>query len=344
MPIAAVHDSRPIDRSTPPGALSAPLEHRDEGNGDDMAILTWLHTAYGDKLIKGIRAGLPGEDIREHPDAGNPDDIDIVCIFRMQQGFLKPYKNLKLVSATGAGVDHYLLDPDFPRHVPLVRVVDADFGARMADYVLCWVLFHHREGPHFLANQKTHTWAYKPIRSAREVRVGVMGLGQMGEPTVKRLAYLGYTVSGWARSRHTIEGVRCYAGNAELGEFLQNTEILVNLLPLTAETRGILCKKTFDQLPKDSVVITAARGGHLIEKDIIEALDSGRLRYATIDAFPKEPLPPEHPLWDHPKVFVTPHCSSTASAETIINTFVDNVKRFRAGRPLLNVVDYTKGY
>lgn len=309
-----------------------------------MAILTWLHTVYGDKLINGIRAGLPGEDVREYPNIGNPDDIDICIIFRMPNGFLKPFKNLKLISTTGAGIDHYLLDPDLPRHIPMVRVVDADFGARMAEYVLAWVLAHHREMPHFLANQKTHTWAYKPIRSSFEVKVGVMGLGQMGTPTVERLAYLGYTVSGWSKSRHDIKGVKCYAGKEEFAEFLGGLEILVNLLPLTAETRGILCKSTFDRVPKDSILITAARGGHLIEKDLIEALDSGRLRYATVDAFPKEPLPPDNPLWDHPKVFVTPHCSSTPSPETIVNAFVDNVKRFRSGRPLNNPVDHTKGY
>jgi len=309
-----------------------------------MAILTWLHTVYGDKLINGIRAGLPGEEIRVHPDVGNPDDIDICIIFRMPHGYLKPFKNLKLISSTGAGIDHYLLDPDLPRHIPMVRVVDADFGARMAEYVLSWVLAYHREIPHFLANQKTHTWAYKPIRSAHEVRVGVMGLGQMGTPTVERLAYLGYATSGWAKSKHEIKGVKCYAGWDEFPRFLGDLEILVNLLPLTNETRGILSKTTFDQMPKDSVMITAARGGHLIEQDLIEALDSGRLRHATVDAFPKEPLPKDHPLWDHPKVFVTPHCSSTPSPETIVNAFVENVRRFRSGRPLLNQVDHAKGY
>jgi glyoxylate/hydroxypyruvate reductase A len=309
-----------------------------------MAILTWLHTVYGDKLINGIRAGLPNEEIREYPNIGNPDDIDVCIIFRMPHGFLKPFKNLKMISTTGAGIDHYLLDPDLPRDIPLVRVVDADFGARMADYVLSWVLAYHREIPHFLANQKTHSWAYKPIRSANEVSVGVMGLGQMGTPTVDRLAYLGYRVSGWAKSQHQIKGAKCYAGEGGFTDFLKGTEILVNLLPLTKDTAGILCKSTFDRLPDGSIVITAARGGHLIEKDLIEALDNGRLRYATVDAFPKEPLPPDHPLWDHPKVFVTPHCSSTPSPETIVSAFVENVRRFRAGESLLNPVDHVKGY
>ncbi len=309
-----------------------------------MAILCWLHNVYGDKLIKGIRAGLPEEDIREYPDVGNVEDIDICIIFRMPPGYLKPFKNLKMISTTGAGIDHYLLDPDLPRHIPMVRVLDGDFAARMADYVLTWVTFHHREVAHFQAAQRRHEWAYKPIRSAADVRVGVMGLGQMGGLTAKRLASLGYSVSGWARSPHTIDGVPCYAGAKELPHFLSNVEILVNLLPLTAETRNILSKSTYDHLPDGSIVISAGRGGHLNETDTLAALESGKLRAATLDAFPKEPLPEAHPFWDHPKVNVTPHCSSTPSPETIVNAFVENVRRFRSGRPLLNVVDFLKGY
>jgi glyoxylate/hydroxypyruvate reductase A len=309
-----------------------------------MAILCRLHTAYGDDLINGIRRALPDEDIRGWPAVGDPDDIDICIVFRMSRGFLRPFRNLKLISSTGAGVDHFLLDPDLPRHVPLVRIIDADFAARMADYVLCWVLFHHREVAHFLAAQREARWAYKPMRSAHEVSVGVMGLGQMGRPTCERLAYLGYRVRAWSRARHSIPGVSGFAGPDEFGSFLAETEILVNLLALTAETRGILCSATFDRLPKGAVLISPARGGHLMEADLLAALDSGRLRAATIDAFPTEPLPEDHPFWRHPGLFVTPHCSSTASLATIVHSFAENVRRLRAGEALLNQVDLSRGY
>jgi glyoxylate/hydroxypyruvate reductase A len=309
-----------------------------------MAILCRLHHVYGDQLINGIRAKLTNEEIREYPAVDNATDIDVAIIFRMERGFLNGFPNLKMISTTGAGVDHFLLDPDLPRHVPLVRVLDADFGARMADYVLTWILFYHREVAHFQAAQRKHEWAYKPIRSASEVKVSIMGLGQMGGLLARRLAYLGYTVNGWARSRYTIDGVSCYAGFEEFGQFLADTEILVNLLPLTTETRGILSKSTFDRLPAGSILISAGRGGHLIESDLMNALDSGQLRAATIDAFPVEPLPEAHPLWVHPNISVTPHCSSTPSAETIIDAFVENVRRLRAGDPLLNQVNYEKGY
>ena len=309
-----------------------------------MTILARLHTAYGNDLIDGIRAALPGETVHEWPETGDPQAVDICIVFRMEPGFLRPFPNLKLISATGAGFDHFLLDPELPRHVPLVRIVDDDFAARMADYVLCWVLFHHRDVAHFLAAQRDHRWDYKPMRSAHELRVGVMGLGQMGTLTCQRLAALGYPVHAWSRTLHDLPGVTCHAGMDGLDGFLDGTEILVNLLPLTAQTRGILGKSCFDRLPFGAVLIHCARGGHLVEADLLAALDSGQLRAATVDAFPKEPLPPDHPLWARPNVYVTPHCSSTASLETIVSTFAENVRRFRAGQPLLNQVDHTQGY
>jgi glyoxylate/hydroxypyruvate reductase len=326
-----------VGAAFPPGRLE--IKGR-----DPMAILCLLHQAYGKKLIGAIREALPDEDIREWPEAGDPAEIDICMIFRMTPGFLKPYPNLKLISATGAGVDHYLLDPDFPRHLPLVRVVDQSFAARMADYVTSWVMFHHRDIAHYLEAQKRREWAFKVMRPAGDVTIGVMGLGQMGALTATRLASLGYDVRGWSRRPHEIDGVTCYAGEAGFGPFLAETEILINLLPLTSQTRGILATPTFAQMPQGGVLISAGRGGHMIEADIMAALDSGQLRAATIDAFQAEPLPADHPFWAQPGMYVTPHCSSTASLETIVDNFTDNVRRFREGRPLMNLVDYEQGY
>lgn len=309
-----------------------------------MAILCRLHDAYGPALLDGIRAALPQEEIRVWPDVGDPDEIDVCIVFRMPPGFLAPFRNLKLISATGAGIDHFLLDPALPRHVPLVRVIDAEFAARMADYVLCWVLFHHREVARYLAAQQERRWAYRPMRSAHAVSVGVMGLGQMGRTACERLAGLGYQVSAWARRQHAVPGVACHAGPEDFPAFLAGTEILVNLLALTPATAGILRRATFDQLPRGGVLISAARGGHLVEADLLEALRIGQLRAATVDAFPTEPLPADSPLWTQPGLYVTPHCSSTASLETAVNGFADNVRRLRQGLPLRNRVDLDAGY
>ncbi|WP_158745804.1 glyoxylate/hydroxypyruvate reductase A [Acidisphaera sp. L21] len=309
-----------------------------------MAVLCLLHRAYGDDLMNGIRAGLPGEDIREWPDVRDPADIDICVIFRMQPGFLAPYPNLRLISSTGAGIDHYLSDPSLPRDIPLVRVVDPDSGARMAEYTLCWVLFHHRDVAFFQAAQARGEWAYKQMRSASSVRVGVMGLGHMGASACERLVATGYQVAGWSRGPKSLPGVENFHGPNGFEAFLARTEILVNLLPLTAETKGILCRRTFDAMPRGSVVISAGRGAHLLEADLQAALADGQLRAATIDAFPKEPLPADSPLWTTPNLHITPHCSSTASLETTVGVITGNIRRFRAGEPLLNLVDYSKGY
>ncbi|MGE0718296.1 MAG: 2-hydroxyacid dehydrogenase [Alphaproteobacteria bacterium] len=309
-----------------------------------MAIFIRLHNAYGDRLAREITAGLAGEELRWWPDPGNPEDIDIAVIWRMPHGFLKPFRNLKLIVGTGAGIDHFLLDPDLPRHVPMVRVMGEDFGRRMADYIACWTLFHHRDIAHFLAAQRAHEWAYRTMRSTHEVSVGVMGLGQMGATACRHLVNLGYAVRGWSRTPKAIDGVTCFAGPDGFRDFLAGTEILVNLLPLTPETANILSAPTFAHLPDGAVLISAGRGGHLVEADVLAALASGRLRAATIDAFPREPLPDDHPFWDHPGVYVTPHASGTASLETIVHSVVENVRRLRAGEPLFNLVDIEKGY
>ena len=310
-----------------------------------MAILCWLHKVYGSALIAGIRAALPDEEVREWPEAGDPGDIEICMIHRKPPGFLKPFPNLRLLSSTGAGIDNYLLDRDDLRPgVRLVRIVDGDFAARMADYVLAWTLFHHREIARFLAAQRERRWTYRLMRSAREVRVGVMGLGQMGRLSAERLAAVGYDTAAWSRTARSVPGVECHAGREGFGPFLARTEILVNLLPLTDETRGILSSATFARMPPGGVVISAGRGGHLVVADIVQALDQGQLRAATVDAFPVEPLPQDSPLWDRPDFFVTPHSSSTASLDTIVGAFAENVRRFRAGRPLLHEVDIAAGY
>jgi glyoxylate/hydroxypyruvate reductase A len=309
-----------------------------------MAILCGLHQVYGNDLTDRIRGLLPGEEIRDAVDAGDPLEVDICMVFRMPPGYLAPFRNLRMISATGAGVDHYLLDPQLPTDIPLVRVVDEDFAAMMADYVLSWVLFHHRRLGDLIASQRRHEWRFPPLRPAAEMVVGVMGLGQMGALAARRLVAQGYAVCGWARSSHAIQGVSCFAGADEFADFLERSEILVNLLPLTAATRGILCRRTFEMMPPEAVVISAGRGGHLVTDDLCAALDSGRLRAATLDAFAQEPLPPDDPLWDQRHLYVTPHCSSTATLSTIAAAFAENVRRLRAGAPLLNRVDHARGY
>jgi glyoxylate/hydroxypyruvate reductase A len=179
---------------------------------------------------------------------------------------------------------------------------------------------------------------------AADMRIGIMGLGQLGKDAAKKLSYLGFPVTGWSQTPKDIEGVKCLAGEEVLDDFLSQTRILICMLPLTPKTKGILNQKTFDKLPAGAYVINVARGQHLIEKDLLAALDSEQLAGACLDVFAVEPLPEDHPFWRHPKIIVTPHISSLTNPKAVAPQIIENYQRTKTGRPLLNVVDMQRGY
>ncbi len=276
-----------------------------------MAILAWLHNAYGRDLIDGIRAALPDEDIREWPEAGDPDGDRHLHRLPHAAGLPGSRSAIwQLMSATGAGIDHYLLDPDFPRGIRMVRVVDHDFASRMTDYVLAWTLFHHRDVAHFLAAQKRREWAYKIMRSARDVRVGVMGLGQMGRLAAERLAGIGYDTAAWSRSR--ARGARrrllCTAPEG-FGDFLARSEILDQPAAADAASRAASCRR--GELRRGcrpgGVVISAARGGASRRgRPRRRRCARGSCAPPPSTPFPIEPLPADSPLWDVPNLYRHP--------------------------------------
>ena len=214
----------------------------------------------------------------------------------------------------------------------------------MGEYVLLAVLRHHREFDRFEREQRARNWAYSFPPQAADRPVGIMGLGELGASAAKLLSAQGFPVLGWSRTPKAIEGVTSYAGRGELHAFLHRSQILVCLLPLTAETRGILDAETFDGLPHGACVINVARGDHLVEADLLAALDSGHLAGATLDVFRTEPLPVDDPLWRHPKVLITPHVASYSLPATAADGVVDNVRRALAGQPLRHQVDRARGY
>jgi glyoxylate/hydroxypyruvate reductase A len=202
-----------------------------------------------------------------------------------------------------------------PLHLPVVRMIEPGLANTMAEYV-CWaVLSLHRDMPVYLQTQRAGHWETRPTRPAATCRVGVMGLGVLGRAALERLGGFGYPLSGWSRSRHNLHGVTCYAGIEELPAFLASSEILVCLLPLTAETRGILCAPLFAQLPAGAAIVNAARGAHLEVEDLLASLDEGHLSAAILDVSEPEPPPAGHPLWTHPRVWLTPHIASTTGSQ-----------------------------
>jgi glyoxylate/hydroxypyruvate reductase A len=274
-----------------------------------------------------------------------PEDIDYVLSFRPQPGLLRTLPNLKAIFSLGAGVDGFLADPELPRQVPLVRFVDPQLSTEMAQYVVMHVLLQHRHQSTFAEAQKAGKWQQMVLpRKTADTRIGILGLGEIGTVTGERLRDLGFPVSGWSRSRKSVHGIESYAGESEFASFLGNTDFLICLLPLTPETRGILNARTFAMLPTGAYVINVARGGHLIEGDLVAALDSGHLSGATLDVFQTEPLPETSPLWRHPKVIVTPHVAAISDPQVAAEFVIDGVARAERDEDHPNRVDLARGY
>jgi glyoxylate/hydroxypyruvate reductase A len=274
-----------------------------------------------------------------------PQQIDYFVGFRPPHGFLKTLPRLKAIFSLGAGVDGFLRDPEFPRHLPVVRFVDETLQREMAQYVTMHCLIIHRQQRAFDAAQKEHLWRQRMLaRPSRELRIGILGMGDIGAVTAERLLMFDFQVFGWSRSRKAVPGVTSFAGPQELSQFLAHCDIMVCMLPLTPETEGILDAKLFAGLPKGAWVMNVGRGGHCNEQDLIAALDSDHLAGAILDVFQTEPLPPDNPLWEHPKVTVTPHIAGITDPRNAAAFVLDCVARAENGQPFPNVVDLSRGY
>ncbi|MGD8883686.1 MAG: glyoxylate/hydroxypyruvate reductase A [Desulfobacterales bacterium] len=286
----------------------------------------------------------PDIDIRIWPEVGDADDIEFAFTWIHPQGEFKKYKNLKCIASLGAGVDHILRDPDLPAGVPVTRVVEPSMAQSMSEYAVLGVLNYCRHFDSYRTDQSQKNWQPRIPLLAADMRIGIMGLGQLGKDAAKKLSYLGFPVSGWSQTPKDIEGVKCLAGDDALDDFLSQTRILICMLPLTPKTRGILNHKTFDKLPAGAYVINVARGQHLVEKDLLAALESGQLDGACLDVFEIEPLPEDHPFWGHPKIIVTPHISSLTYPRAVAPQIIENYRRTKTGESLLNVVNIKRGY
>jgi len=288
-------------------------------------------------------------DIRIWPDAGDINDIRYALVWKPEPGTLRTLPNLQVIFSIGAGIDNVLSDTDLPE-VPLVRFVDPNLTMRMSEYVCLHVLTHQRRMLDYAALQRQEKWEeLSPQPGANEVRVGIMGLGVLGQDAAKKLNLLGFDVAGWSRSQKQIEDVTSFSGSDGIAPFLARTDILVCLLPLTPGTRGILNAELFTLLAKDGrlpgpVLINAGRGALQVEADILLSLESGALWAASLDVFEEEPLPASSPLWKHPRVIVTPHNASISDNRAVCRYVLEQISAYERGEPLKNVVDTRRGY
>ena len=315
-----------------------------------MTLLLHLADFNERRWADGFAAALPHRKVVTRADGYDPAEVDYIFIWKPKPDAFDGLDNLKAVLSLGAGVDALLRHPGLPKGVPIVRFMDEDLTQRMSDYVLAEVTRHQRLGTRFKRDQAEKRWVQLYPSAAWEANVGVMGLGQLGIDVIRHLKVFGYKLRGWSRTAKEIEGVELFTGTEQFDEFLSGTDILVNLLPLTQETLGILNYETFSKLRRGGldgegpVVINAARGGHQKEADIIRALDDGTLKAASLDVFEVEPLPQASPLWGRDDVYVTPHIAAASSERTGVRYFSRVIKDHEAGKPLPNVVDIGRGY
>jgi glyoxylate/hydroxypyruvate reductase A len=310
-----------------------------------MAILLSTKPAAMAAWRAALLACDPGLAIRMFPDAGDPADIEAAVIWTAHDmAELRRYPKLRLIVSMGAGVDHLLRPPGPPPGIPVARLVDRMLTSQMGEWVLLNVLRFHRQDPDYRRQQQDRVWRElaAPVTAGR--RIGILGLGELGTHAAGLLRGLGFPVMGWSRRPQARAGVETFHGAEGLAAMVAQSDMLVCLLPLTAETRGIIDAALLARLPRGAFLINGARGAHLVDAALLDALASGQVAGAALDVFDPEPLPTDHPFWSHPAVVMTPHAASITIPESAAPQVVENIRRARDGLPLLNLVDFTAGY
>ena len=302
-----------------------------------MKILFASETEKAEIWLPLLRQALPHDDIVAVPDKS----VEIALVGTPPAGTFQKLGRPKLVQSLWMGVEKLLADPTYPRGVPLARLVDPGMVAAMSETVLAHVLDWHRHLYLYRLQQRGRKWRRAEQRMAGDRTVGLLGLGELGADAARKLLALGFNVAGWSRRPKDLPGVRCFT---DLTAMLRMTDALVCVLPLTRGTAGVLNARTFALMRRGGCVINVARGGHLVARDLLGALDNGWLAHAYLDVFEPEPLPAGDPLWEHPGVTVTPHIAALTEPRTAVPKLAENVERVRRGETPANLVDFQAGY
>lgn len=293
-----------------------------------IAFLTRLPDDVAERWLSALRAALPGDDVV----AGLALDSEIAVVAAPGPGDLAKLPHLAFIQSAWAGVDGLLNDPLLPRHVPLARLIDPTLATQMAEAVAAHVLALHRQAPAYRNQQAEAIWRQLPQVPAGERQVGLLGFGEMARASADLLEKLGFKVGAWSRS------------HGDLGALLAGSDIVVNLLPLTAQTRGVLGRETFARMKPGAAIINVGRGGHLAETDLLEALVSGQISHAVLDVFETEPFPASHPFWRHSAITLLPHVAAITDPVSASQRIAANIARFRAGEPVEGLVALDRGY
>ena len=309
-----------------------------------MQILFYADGAVDQQWLAEFHKVLPLAEVRVWSD-GDHAPADYAVVWKPPGAMLRGRDGLKAIFNLGAGVDAILqLGEALPAQVPVVRLDDAGMAVQMAEYVTWAVLRYFRRFNQFEAQSHDHQWRFLKPREKDQFHIGILGLGVLGTRIAQALLHFDFPVHGWSRSRKEIAGVCSYAGPDELDDFLERSSVLVNVLPLTAETTGMLDRATLAKLPTGAFVINVARGAHLVEADLLELIEESHLAGATLDVFNQEPLPSDHPFWREPRITITPHSAALTLRGDSVRQIAAKIKRMERGQPIAGLVDRLKGY
>ncbi|WP_058962115.1 2-hydroxyacid dehydrogenase [Type-E symbiont of Plautia stali] len=308
-----------------------------------------MHIVYKSEATRGVHwqrwLAEHAPDVQMHiwPDIGDASEVEFLIAWQPPEAVMTTFPNLKALLSVGAGADQFDLSL-LPPELPVVRMIEPGLTQGMVEYVTFAVLGLHRDMPRYFQQQRAAQWQTHPIRTAHQRRVGVMGLGELGQAALKQLVSLGFDCAGWSRTPRELDGVRCWHGAEQLEAFLAHSEILVCLLPLTDSTRGMLNAGLFARLPHGAALVQVGRGPQLNDDDLLTTLESGQLSAAVIDVTDPEPLPPEHPFWQHPAIWLTPHIASQTQTDSAVAALLDNLRRYQRGEPMVGLIDRNRGY
>ena len=306
-----------------------------------MRIAFFWNDGRADHWVKGFQAILPMAEIVPWKAGDAPADYAVV--WAPSQAFVDAQSKLKGIFNMGAGVDA-LLKLRLPANVPVVRLDDAGMSVQMAEYVCQAVIRHFRELDAYEADARAGKWTFRKPELRADFPVGIMGLGVLGERVAKALTAFEFPVLGWSRTAKAIDGVQCFAGEAQFHDFLAATRVLICLMPLTPQTANIMNRDSLSRLKSGAFVVNVARGAHLVEEDLLALLESGHIAGATLDVFRDEPLPAGHAFWSHPKIIITPHTSARTLREETIAQIAGKIAAMERGESVTGVVNRSRGY
>ena len=312
-----------------------------------MAILLASTDFWEDMDVwsSSLQEAMPEMDVRVYPDEGNVNEIEYAVVWKHPRGILKQYPNLKAILSLGAGVDHVISDPELPDGLPIVRLVDKKLTHEMILHSLHWVLHFHSDQYQYRIQQQNREWIQQSSVQSEDRTIGIMGLGNIGKAIGESLVNLDFKVVGWgARPKNSLGAIEYYYGHEQLSKFLSETDILINVLPLTENTINLLTKSELMYLPKGSFIINIGRGGIINEDDLLSVLDEGHITAAALDVFAEEPLPENNSLWDHPSVYVTPHIAGQSNPSSAAKTIAENIRLIEMGESPYPIYSLNSGY